>query len=69
MKNPDTWICPFCFERCAFGKMGCDDPDICENPKNIVYELSRKHRAILNKPAEIKDQKGIGISEIANAEE
>jgi len=56
--NHPTWVCPDCYIRCAYGKLGCNDPSQCQNEKNINYLLVYSRDVKLNSTS-------IGIAEIA----
>lgn len=57
VEKQETWNCPLCYKRCQYGTMGCNDPTICDEPKNIHYQYYHKEKQ--------SSGKGIGISEIA----
>jgi hypothetical protein len=58
------WTCPLCVRECDYGRVGCDDPQTCDEPKNVHYAHYREWYA-----GQREDVRGVGISEIANAEE
>ncbi len=59
--SPETWLCPLCDHRCAYGKMGCVEPDTCELGKKNVHWYSR---------AKVKQEgKAVGIALISEEEQ
>lgn len=55
-----TWNCPLCYKAgVPYGKMGCEDPALCPEEKNINWNFYQA-RAVESGTS------GIGISEIAN---
>jgi hypothetical protein len=43
----NTWLCPLCEQRCAYGEMGCKDPLSCDSVKNVHFKtwLKRNQKA------------------------